>query len=237
MSKLFRFLNPVKLFSFAEEDAGGGEDKDKDIVSKADHDALVANNAKLTKDLEEMRMEVLSPDYMTYLSNKGTKKEETEEKAKAKETELTEEALGKLSPKELLALAEKNAKTALQGEMDKLRAETATDSRARSKREIAAFASTHDDFEEYRPIMHGFSLDPKHSHKPLATLYKEAKEYAARFRAVPTEEEKKKQKGMSTEKPGGGSESYADLRKLSTADATAKALDEVKKELGPIPLA
>lgn len=233
MYKLMGFWSPVKLFSFAEDGAGGGDnDGNKDMVTKADLEAAVAEKDRLAKDLEEMRLEVLSPEYMQFLQNKG---DGTVKKPEAKPEELTEDKLEKMSKKELLAFAEKNAKDALKKEMDDLKAESKKDRDSRSAREIAAFAEAHDDYETFRPIMHGFSLDPKHSNKPLSSLYNLAKEYVGRVQKKPTEEEIAAKKKLSTEKPGGSTDSYEDLRKLNTKDATAKAMEEVKDKLGSFP--
>ena len=75
MFKFVPFLAPL-VMSFADEGAAGkdGEkdngDKGKETVSKEEHDKMTAELEKAKGELEDMRMEVLSPDYLDFLNTK-----------------------------------------------------------------------------------------------------------------------------------------------------------------------
>jgi hypothetical protein len=202
-----------------------------DMVSKADLEAAQAENAKMKQDLEDMRLEVFSPTYMAFLDAKDKPKSEP-----AKEP-LKEEDLSKLSPKELMARAKAEAKQELQAEIDKAKNDAvSTVSKEQSQKEVAAFARTHADFETFRPVMYGLSLDPKNKDLSLPELFDAAKAYVKRV-AGPSEEEQTRQKKLASEKPGGDSESFEKYRKMSPEATAKEALEEVKGKLGPIPSA
>ena len=104
------------MLSFAGYEGGGkgeeGEGNDgggkgaEGTVSKADYDLAMADLEKTKTDLEDMRMEVLTPDYLDYLNSGKSKGKEKEE---VKDEGIKDDDLEKLSKKEILALAEKKA--------------------------------------------------------------------------------------------------------------------------------
>ena len=208
---------------------------DKVTVSKEEYEALKSSKDKLEKDLEDVRMEVLTPEYSAYLDsleNKDKDKDKRDDKGKDKTGDPDFE---KLSKKEILELAEKRALDKLNETLDKQRKENKAEADSRTKREIATFAKTHDDFETYRPIMYGLSLDPKNADLPLESLYNRAKEHVKKLAGGASEEEKTKQQKLKNEKPSGDSTSFDKLKKMSNESIARESLDEVKKELGPIP--
>lgn len=216
-----------------KEGEQGGENKDvKDMVSKVDFEKLTNDNAKLQKDLEDVRMEVFSDTYVKFLDqeDKGIKKEEP------KKEELGEDAWEKMTKKELFEKAKDEAMKEAKKELEDYRNTTTKEETAKKAAEVKAFAEGHEDFEDYRHVMHSFSLRPEHAHKTLNKLYEEAKKYVKRIHAGTTEAEKKKQQEMAGEKPSGNNESYEELRKLTANEAATKSLGEVKEKLGPIPV-
>lgn len=211
-----------------------GEDK----VSKSELDKVLAEKQKLEQQIEDLRLEVITPEYMEFLDSK----EKGGEKGKVKEPkdstgDLPDDKLESLSKKEILELATRKAKEEVEGELKRIREDGEAKTREQTQREIAAFARTHSDFQQYRPIMYGLSTDPKNADMSLEELYQAAKEHVKRIGREPTEEEKEKQRKKGGEKPGGASSSFEEDRKLSAEAATRKAVDEVKAELGPIPAA
>jgi len=231
---------------FADGDGGDGDKGDKgdksggDSVSKADHDAIVAELEKSKGELEDLRLEVLSPEYLDWLNSskddKGDKGDKKEDKGEKKD-ELSDEALEKLTPKQILDLATKRAEDKFRGEMDDLKKSSKADRDADTKREIDAFSRQHEDFKTYRPIMYGLSLDPKNANLTLGELYAKAKDHVKGIHTETSEADKKKQQKSKSEKPGGASESYDELKKLSPDEAAKKSLEEVKGKLGEIPAA
>jgi len=242
---LERLVLPYLGMGFADGgDPGKGDDKDGKVeevkVSKADYDAVVAKadrSDKLEKDLEDLKLEVFSPDYMSFLDAKDTKPK-GDEKPDAKTGEdLSDEAIEKMSKKELLAKAKELAKQELEPEIRSLKESSISSSKEQTQREIKAFARTHADFDTYRPIMYGLSCDPKNSELSLQELYDASKEHVKRIHTEPSEAEKEKQRKSKGEKPGGDGESFERLKKLSPGEAASEALKETKDKLGPIPSA
>lgn len=203
---------------------------EKLVVPKEEFDTLKAQNEKLAKDLEDVRMEVLTPEYSAYLDSLNAPKDKKDDKVQ----EPTDD-FEKLTKKQLFELAKKAAVDEIRGENTKRENETKAQSDARSKREIQTFASTHTDFETYRPTMYGLSLDPKHADLSLEQLYNAAKDHIKRIAGGPTEEEKKRQEKIRSEKPGNDNQSFEKLKKMNNTQIGQAALDEVKAKLGPIP--
>ena len=208
-------------------------------VSKAELDALKESSgrvSKLEKDLEDVRMEVLTPEYTSFLESieKGTKKEDTKETKDSGEIDFS-----KLTPKQIFEEAKKaareEAKVAAKEESDRIRGESKTEADAKTKREIVAFAKDHEDFETFRPMMYGLSKDPNNADLTLEQLFNKAKEQIYRIAKEPTPEQKEKQKRIGNEKPGNDSQSFEKIKKMSNAEIAKSSLDDLKKELGPIP--
>ena len=226
------------------EGATGAGDKGSggtgDTISKEEMEKVKGDLEKSNKELDDMRLEVMSDDYLDFLKSKESggdkgKGDKGKELPPASDTTLSDEKLESMSKKELLAEAERRAdvryKKSLE-DMDKKHVDR-QDSQARS--EIEAFARGHEDFSTYRPIMYGLSRDPKNKTLTLGELYAKSIELVKRIHTEPTEEEKEKSKKSSSEKPGGDSESYDRLSKLSPDEAAREALEETKAKFGPIP--
>ena len=219
----------------ADEDKGkgtGDEGKkpgDEETVAKADHEAVTAKLEKTEQDLEDMRLEILTPEYLAFLGtkDKGKGAEET-----ATDTTISDDTFEKMSKKEIFEKAKSEAVTEMKGEFKKDQEARVTSEKAETQKEIAAFARTHEDYNTYRPVMYGLSTDPKNAALSLQELYDAAKEHIKRIHTEPSEEEKKKQAKLAGEKPGGASESYEELAKLSPDDAAKAALEETKGKLG-----
>lgn len=211
-------------------------DEVKDTVAKADYEAKISELTKAQQELEDMRLEVFSPEYMAFLDAKD-KGKGNEKKDEEKTTELKDDDIEKLSKKELLARAKELAKEELKKDIEAAKTDAiSTVSKETKNREVAAFARTHADFEKYRPVMYGLSLNPKNANLSLQELYDESIAYIKR-NAEPSEEEKKRQASMSTEKPGGDNQSFEKYKKMSAEDTAKDSLAEVKAKLGPIPSA
>lgn len=214
-------------------DGKTGGEAQKDTVAKADYDKAVSEHESTKQDLEDMRMEVLSPAYLEFLNQK--EKAPVEIKKTPEELAKETDEFEKLSKKEIMDRATATALKQFNDARAKERDEAVAKQKDETKEEVAVFASTHEDFQQYRPAMYGMSLDPKYKKASLDTLYEAAKEYVAGIHKVPTKEEKEAQAKAGGFKPGGASESYEELRKLSKDEATAAAVAEVKAKLGPLP--
>ena len=200
--------------------------------------ALKDKHSKVEKELEDTRMEVLTPEYSAFLEALDKQKDpEAGKKVEKKDESANDDDFEKLSKKELFERAKKAALDEVNQTLNKHRDETQREAKARTDREIAVFAKAHDDFETFRPIMYGLSLDPKNKDLGLAELYTKSKEHVKTLQAGMSEADKKKQSRMSSEKPGGDSTSLEKLRKMSNAQINQEALEEVRQQLGPIPTA
>lgn len=210
-------------------------------ISQEELDTLKTNAAKATeleglkskleKDLEDTRMEVLTPEYTKFLESLDPKNKKEEKK-----TEIVDDDLKHLSPKQLKDLAKKEALDEIRREKEEADKVSKAENARKTAEEIKAFAKEHTDFETYRPIMYGLSLEKKNEGKSLETLYTMAKEHITKLSGA-SEEEKKKQQKLKNEKPGNDSASFEKLRKMSTEAIGHEALEEVKSQLGPIPSA
>ena len=207
-------------------------DGDEDMVSKADLDAAVARSDKLEKDLEDVRMEVLTPEYQNYL-DAGEKK--PEEKSKEEE-KLPDDAFEKMTKKEIFDLAVKTAKEEISGTFSKRETDAKNSADLKTQKSIASFAKTHEDFDTFRPIMYGLSLDPKNADMGLQELYEASKKHVGAIHREPSEKEKEISRRSSNEKPGGDSSSIEKLSKMSNEEIASEAAAEVEDKLGPLPV-
>lgn len=225
------------LFFLNNKGFADGDDKtgdDKVTLNKEEYEALKSSKEKLEKDLEDVRMEVLTPEYSAFLDSLEKGEDKGKKKEEKPNDKVPDDVFEKMSKKELFEAAKKAALDELNSTLDKQRKDTKADSDARTKREIAAFAKTHDDFETFRPIMYGLSLDPKNADLPLSDLYTRAKEHVKKLGGA-SDEEKAKQARLKGEKPTGDSTSFEKVKKMSNESIAREALDEVIKELGPMP--
>jgi len=206
-----------------------------ETVSKVDFDAKVVELTKAQQDLEDMRLEVFSPDYMAFLDAKD--KGGDKGKAGDKPPEEGKPDFSKMSPEQIYQKAREDAEKAAEEKAKAtFRDSFAAQEKERRTAEVAAFARTHEDYETYRPVMYGLSLDPKNKDLSLQELYDKSKEYIQRH-AGPSKEEKERQARMSTEKPGGDNQSFEKYKKMSPEETAKESLQEVKDKLGPLPTA
>lgn len=210
-------------------------DAGKDTVPKAEFDTIKAEFDKKNQELEDMRMEVFSPEYMEFLDARDKGKGGAKEPAKETGKETTDDDFKGLTSKQIFEKAREAALADLEAKIDAAKnSAVETVDKATKQREVAAFARSHADYDVFRPIMYGLSLDPKNKDLSLQELYDASKNYVTRH-AGPSEEEKKRQAQMSTEKPGGDNQSFEKYKKMSAEDTAKESLSEVKDKLGPIP--
>lgn len=212
-----------------------GDQGKQDTVSKADFDAKTGELTKAQQDLEDMRLEVFSPEYMAFLDAKDGKGKPPIVEPRG--NVITDDDIEKLSKKDLLARAVKIAEENLQSKIDAAKTDAvSTVGKETRAREVASFARGHEDFETYRPIMYGISLDPKNKDLSLQELYEASKAHVARIHTEPSAEEKARQARLSTEKPGGDSQSFEKYGKMSADEIAKESMAETKAKLGPLPL-
>lgn len=232
---MFQFLPFYKFgFNFAGEaidsgDSGKGGSTPGDSgaesgekISKAEYDKLVEEQGKLKQELEDTRMEIMTPEYLEWLNNRdGSRKPEPEHKSEDVD-------YSKMTPAQIAKKVAEETEARIRKEMDNLRNEVTSSSKAQTQKEVAAFSRTHSDFESFRPVMYGLSLDPKNKDLTLPELYEEAKKHVARIHTPATPEEKKRQVKLSTDKPGHTSESFVpNGKKLTSSQAAEEAWNEV----------
>lgn len=240
-----KWFLPFGMLSFglAGEGGGNGGDKGKEgdkgdegKVSKEDYDKVVAESGKLKQDLEDLRMEILTPEYLEFLGDKDKGKgKDGGKKPPATDDTISDDKFEKMSKKEIFEAAKTAATKEMEDKIEGYKKADKDASDAATAREIAAFARAHDDYSTYRPIMYGLSLDPKNKDMTLQELYDMAKGHVKRIHTEPSEEEKARQKKLKGEKPGGASKTFEELKMLSKEEAAKEALAEVKEKLGPIP--
>ena len=206
------------------DEKGAGDKAPDGYVPKADYDKIVSDQEKLKQDLEEVRLEVLTPDYLEYLQG-GKKKAEDKPAPKGDEPDFS-----KMSPGEIYKRAKEDALKDADAKSDGLRKEFSTKSEQLTQREYEAFARTHEDFGKFKYIMHGISLEPKNANMSLQELYDSAKVYVKGL--GPTDEDKKKSGKSASEKPGGSSSSQQKDKKYTPESAAEEAWNESVGEAG-----
>lgn len=215
------------------------EGEDKDMVSKVSLDEAIARSEKLEKDLEDVRMEVLTPEYQRFLDadekSAGDKPAGDKPVDNASDTTISDDAYTKMSNKEIFEAAKKAAVDEIRGTLTQQEADTKKAGDARTQREIAAFSKTHEDYNTFRPIMYGISLDPKNADLSLSQLYEAAKAHVKSIHTEPSDEDKRKSRESSSERPGGDSSSLEKLAKMTDNEIAAEAMAEVEEKLGPLP--
>lgn len=197
-----------------------------DVVLKSDYE-------KTQRELEDVRMEVLTPQYDEFLKSLDT----TPVKKNVVKEEVNEDEFKGLTPKQIYEKALAAAEAKIEEKLSAREGESAAQEAARVKREIAAFAKTHADYETYRKIMHGFALDPAYADMNINQLYEAAKDYVKTVQTGSTDAQKEKSRQSSGMKPGNDSESFIKLKATSNEQIGRDALEETKAALGPIPLA
>jgi hypothetical protein len=217
---------------------GSGEEEEEE--EEPDYKELYAQaqeqNRKISEDLENMRLEIFSEDYLKFHDQKTQKQKEPAKKEAPKEK--VEDDFENLSKKQIYERAMQDAVNAVRAELNEKETQQKKQRELEYVNMIKEFAKTHDDFETYRSIMYGLSTEPKYEKASLDVLYKAAKQRVADLHKGATEEQKAKSRKASGEKPGGYTGSYKkqDANK-SNDQLAAEALDEVKAQLGPLPKA
>lgn len=214
-------------------DGDGDKINEGQTVSKTELDALQSKYDAQTKDLDEIRGEVLSDDYLSFLKSQGDDSKATE----PSEIKVPEDAdLAKMSKKEIFDLALNAAKQSHTKEFEVFKQGFANDKKAATKLEVERFAAGHEDFVQFRPLMYGLSTDPKNENKSLQELYNMAKVYAKGLPGT-SDGQKAEQRKMWGEKPGEGSGAFDKTEIKSAVDATNDAVNEVMEKHGPLPSA
>jgi len=238
MLKYLKWIMPLMSLTLGvdgDDDSNGGGDKDNDggeTVSKVDFEKVSGERDKLNKDLDDVRAEIFTPEYMAYLDGKDKPTKEIKV-----ENSISDDQFEKMSNKEILALATKNAVASMQKVLDTDKATRKTNSDASTAREIKRFSDAHSDYEKYRPVMYGISLLPKNKDDSLQELYDKAKAHVKSLQEEPTEEEKKRQKASDGMKPGNSSGTYSFDKKVDGDQAAKEAAEETAEKLGPLPSA
>uniref|UniRef100_A0A6M3KYU6 Uncharacterized protein n=1 Tax=viral metagenome TaxID=1070528 RepID=A0A6M3KYU6_9ZZZZ len=216
---------PEQTSNVNDQKAGAPE-----TVAKADYDAKIADLDKARQELEDMRLEVFSPDYLAFLDDKGKPPKTEPVKEPVKDDDLS-----KLTPAQLFAKAKEETRKEFQAEIEKAKTDAvSTVGKEQSQKEVAAFARSHADYETWRPVMYGLSLDPKNKELSLDELYTKAKDHVTRL-GQPSAEEKARQAKLASEKPGGSSESFEKYTKMTPEQIGKESLEEVKAQFGGIP--
>ena|SRR3990167_491370 len=225
-------MSPKPLYTPNGGDGSGGGTGDKnaagdktaagDSVSKADYDKAIGENEKLKQDLEDTRLEVMTPEYIEFLNIKS----KGSEVIAAKETSLADELKG-LTPEQIYAKAITDAGKKADEAANKIREEFSATSREATQKEIAAFARSHTDYEQFRPLMYGLSLAPNYKDSTLLELYDAAKEHIKRIHTEPTDKEKARSRAAGGEKPGSSSSTVIKDKKYTPEEAAQEAWNEV----------
>jgi hypothetical protein len=198
----------------------GGDTPPDGFVPKAEFDKTKGDLDKVQQEMEDIRLEIFTPDYLEYLENK-------KKAAPAKKEESTPDDkvdFSKMTPDQLYKKAKDDAKAEMKSELDTVKKEFNSTAEQNVQKEVAAFARSHSDFDKYRPLMHGLSTDPKNVQLTLQELYDLAKQHAKGF--GPTEDDKDKSRRSSSEKPGGSSGAYSKDKKYTPDSAAEEAWEE-----------
>lgn len=209
--------------------------QEKEVFLKDDFLSISSKAEKLERDLEDTRMEVLTPQYEKFL--KSLDSNEPEVKKVINQTTQNDDDFKGLTPKQIYDKAMFDAQKLIDDKLMSKDKETKAEQNERSKREVAAFASTHSDYDQYRPVMYGMSLDPKNSDLNISQLYEKAKEHVKSIQSGSSDDQKRKSSRTSSEKPGGDSTSFAKLKSTSNEQISRDALDEMKSTMGDLPSA
>jgi len=208
------------------EDQKTGDPKsgEPQIDYKAELEKLKGENESLKKSNEDLRLEFMSEDYLDFLNHKDGKPAPAAKPAA--NTAPDEENLKGLTPEQIYEKALKAAEEKINSKLTEFQQKQKEESDARTAAEVKKFAETHPDFERYRPMMYGLSLDPKNANDNLQELYAKAKEHVKAL-AGASEEEKEKSRRSGGEKPGYSTSSFKrDGKKLSAEEAYEEAWEE-----------
>lgn len=209
-----------------------------DVYLKRDDEVkdLTIKLQEKDKEVEDVRMEVLTPEYTAYLDSLSSGESKSKEILEGNKGKGEDDEFKSLTPKQLYDRAKKDIIDEIKNERVKEQTDAQKQKQIKTKSEIATFAKEHDDFETFRPIMYGLSLDPKYADMNLGQLYEKAKDHVARISGVDPKKRTGKQVN-NNEKPSGGGKSLTsdELKNMSNEAIAKKALDEVKEEFGDFP--
>lgn len=191
--------------------------------AKAALDGLKTEKENLLKELEETKLEVLTPEYTKFLEDQEKNKKAADDEKNKKKEDLT-----KLSPDEII----KRAKDEIKAEQAAAEQEALKKTRDARAREVAEFAKIHEDFSKLRPIMYDLSTQDENASLTLQQLYDKAKSHISGL----VEGELKKRR-IGNERPGGDNKSFEKYKKMGADEVARETLNELKEELGPIPSA
>lgn len=199
-------------------------------VSKEDYDKLASDNAKLKADLEDLRTEVMSQDYLDFLAAK-----DGSTAAPATPPKQEDDQFKGMTSKQVYEKAVADATAAMKKEIESVKTSSENASKEAYRKEVAQFSRTHADFEQMRPIMYGLSLDPKYADSNLQELYDAAKAYVKSVHTEPSDVDKARSRRSSNEKPAGAPSSMKPKKEYSAESAAEEAWDEVMQggELPP----
>jgi len=228
------FLNNKRVYEDAAGAAGDKGDAGKGAAGEKGAEETVSKGEyeKVLGELEGLRGEVLSPEYLEFLQAKDKPKVEapkTDDKGGELIYGLSSAQIEAMSKADLAKHIAKSVKEEASKEITRVRDEMTSGEKEQVKKEISAFARSHGDFDKYRPAMHGLSLDPKNADLTLGELYAKAKEM---YPTGPTKEEKEKAAKLKGEHPGGDNESYDRLKKMTPDEVAKEAMKETKEKLG-----
>ena len=217
---------------------------DEGKVSKEDHERLLGEKESLTKELDDLRAEVLSPEYVEFIARRSAPpKSEDKDKDRGKGDDgglfgLSKEQVEGMSKADILRTAQKFAEDKAKEAQDKVKEELTAGEKETIRKEVAVFERSHADYSKYKPVMYGLSTDAKNADLSLQELYDLAKAHVKALHEGATEAEKDRARRLRGEKPGGSNEESFEKYKTYTPEQAAReALEEVKADLGPLPSA
>ena len=215
-------------------------------------ESLQQKLAEATQREESAKLRMLDPDYQDYLAERrgrGRAPAKREEPKAPKDPleGLTEEKLGAMSNRELLATAiEKSVELISSKLKDEFlpevesRLSTLGDTVAdqAAKRDVAEAAATHPDFWTYKAEMVALSVNPRYEGLPAEDLYVLAKAQKSGFSATPAAgtgtQAQRRAASAHTEKPGGtgGGGAGTGKNKSGEMEAGEAAADAWNKVFG-----
>lgn len=216
-------------------------------------ESLQRQVAEATQREEAVRLRLLDPDYQEYLADRrgrGRAPAQREEPKAPKDPleGLTEEKLGAMSNRELLATAIERSVELISSKLKEeflpeveSRLSTLGDTVAdqSAKREVAETAAKHSDFWNYKAEMVALSVNPRYEGLPAEDLYVLAKAQKSGFSAVPAAgtngtPAQRRAASSHTEKPGstGGGGAGTGKNKSGEMEAGEAATDAWNKVFG-----
>lgn len=192
---------------------------DTQIDYKAELEKLKSENESLKKKTEDLTLDLMSEDYLNFLTSKGESSKSTSQ-TETKTVTVNDDEFSKMTPKQIYDKALADAKAAAKAEVDAHKSAQKQEADIRAKEEVKKFASTHSDFEQYRKIMLGLSNE--HPNFTLQELYDESKKLVKSLATGATEEEKERSKKSQGEKPGFSTSSFKRGDKKLSADEAAE---------------